>query len=414
MKTAYLGALAFSALALGACSSDEPNDPDIPFDNPDWVLSDDITLSSVDTRNIAALSDFNDKLLSGVAQNSLDGSFCVSPLSVSIYLGMIANSSQGEVQQQIINALNCSNLDEFNSLSTRLLQYLPSSKNGAVTHIANHVWVADRYSVPESYVSTMADIFNAGVDHVDFSKDRTFININNWASDNTEGLIKTLFEKNMWPGLRNTPLVCANAVYFKGSWDKEFDKKETKNETFHAPGGDITTPMMHKSSSFSYAASDNAQMVSLDYKNKNTVCEIYLPAEGTDVRDITKIINENERAALRASVNNRYIELSMPSFEMAGSMIIDDVLKNLGITDMDHTDLSPMGINEKRKIDTMHKVVVKVDEEGTEMAGVTYGTEMLIDSGNFKMVVNRPFMFVIRNKATQTVLMAGVVTNPKN
>lgn len=413
MKTAYLGAVGVIALALGSCSSDEPNNP---FDDPKWPVTDEITLSSVDTRNIAALSDFNDKIISQTALNSTDGSFCVSPLSISIYLGMIANSSQGEVQQQIINTLNCSNLDDFNSLSTRLLKYLPSSQNGAVTHIANHVWVADRYTVPESYVSTMADIFNAGVDHVDFSKDRTFININNWASDNTEGLIKTLFEKNMWPGLRNTPMVCANAVYFKGSWDKEFDKKETKNETFHAPGRDITTPMMHKFSSFSYAASDNAQMVSLDYKNKNTVFEIYLPAEGTDVRDITKVINENERAALRASVNNRYIELSMPSFEMAGSMIINDALKNLGITDMDHTDLSPMGINERREIDTMHKVVVKVDEEGTEMAGVTYGAEMLLDSNNFnfKMSVDRPFMFIIRNKATQTVLMAGVVTNPKN
>lgn len=410
MKTAYLGAVGVLALGLGSCSSDEPNNP---FDDPKWPTTDEITLSSVDTRNIAALSDFNDKLMSGVAQNSLDGSFCVSPLSVSIYLGMIANSCQGEAQEQIVRTLDCSDLNDFNSLSTRLLKYLPSSKNGAVTHIANHVWIANRYNIPETYVKTMSEIFAAGVDNVDFSNDKTFININNWVSDNTNGLIEKLYDESQWPNMRGIPMACANTVYFKGLWDKEFDKEDTWKETFHAVNGDITTPMMHKTDIFRYAANDKAQMISLDYKQLGTVFEIYLPAEGTDVHQIPEIINENERAALRDAAGLQCIYLAMPSFTMEEKISLDNVLSSLGITSLGRTDLTPMGIKELSDISTMHQTVVKVDEKGTEMAAVTGGMEWLAPDET-KMTVDRPFMFVIRNKATQTVLMAGVVTNPKN
>ena len=410
MKTAYLGAVGALALALGSCSSDEPNNP---FDDPKWPTTDEITLSSVDTRNIAALSDFNDKLMSQAALNSTDGSFCVSPLSVSIYLGMIANSCQGEAREQIVKALDCSDLNDFNSLSTRLLRYLTSSKNGAVTHIANHVWVANRYSVPEAYVKTMSEIFNAGVDNVDFSNDQTFKTINSWTSYHTNGMVKSLFDESEWYSQRNVPMVCANSVYFKGSWNKEFDKKKTRNQTFHAVDGDITTPMMHKTDIFRYAADDKAQMISLDYKQLTTAFEIYLPVEGTDVRNIPKIINENERTALRDASANMNVALSMPSFMMEGNLYLDDFLESLGITGFENFDFSPMGISDKYDLVTRHKTAIKVDEKGTEMATVTYnGMESAPQITH--MIVDRPFMFVIRNKATQTVLMAGVVTNPKN
>lgn len=417
MKSAYLYALAFSALAFGACSSDEPNDP---FHDPKWPLTDNITLSSVDTRNIAALSNFNDKILTQSAITSDDGAFCVSPLSISIYLGMVANSSQGEGRQQIINALNCSNLDDFNSLSTRLLKYIPSSKNGVITHIANKIWMADRYTVPESYVNSMAQIFNAGVEKVDFATEQTRNNINNWASYHTKGLIDCLFEKDDWADKKDMQMVWANTVYFNGTWDNEFDKEDTENEVFHAVGGDVTVPMMNKLDYFRYAENDKAQMISLDYKQKATAFEIYLPAEGTDVHQIPEIINEAERDALRAASDSKNVMLKMPSFTMDGDTQLDYIFNALGITAFKNFDFSPMGISDKipdkYNLITQHKTTIKVDEKGTEAAAVTFNgletspgpTEII------EMTVDRPFLFILRNKATDTILMAGVVASPQN
>ena len=199
MKVVYL-VMAATLLMTSSCSSDEPVNP---FDDSKWPISNEITLSSVDNKNIAALGDFNDKLMAGAAAESTDGSFCVSPLSVSIYLGMIANSAQGDIRSQIINAIGCTDLESFNSLSSRLLHYLPSEKNGAVTHIANRVWIANQFTAPKAYVNVMSTVFHADVENVDFTNDQTFDNINSWGSDNTEGLIKEIYPKSTWDLLRN-------------------------------------------------------------------------------------------------------------------------------------------------------------------------------------------------------------------
>lgn len=409
MKAVYL-VMASTLLMTSSCSSDEPVNP---FADPQWPVSDEITLTSVDTQNIAALGDFNDKLMAGASAESTDGSFCVSPLSVSIYLGMIANSSRGDIRSQIVNAIGCTDLENFNSLSSRLLHYLPSDKNGAVTHIANRMWIANQYTAPKAYVNVMSTVFNATVENVDFTNDQTFDNINRWGSDNTGGLIKEIYPKSTWDGLRNSSMLCANTVYFKGQWLDEFDPALTRQEVFHGVGGDITTAMMHREGTMFYAADDKAQMLAVDYKGSVNTFEIFLPNVGTEIRHIATEIDNSECARLRSKSKLCNVKLSMPSFELGQQTSLNTIFRTMGLTGLSQADLSPMGINVASPISTRHQSVIKVDEKGTVLGAVTSGGGYLGAGGEtVTMNVDRPFMFVVRNRATNTILMAGVVTRP--
>lgn len=409
MKVVYL-VMAATLLMTSSCSSDEPVNP---FEESKWPVSDEITLSSVDNKNIAALGDFNDKLMAGAAAESTDGSFCVSPLSVSIYLGMIANSAQGDIRSQIVDAIGCTDLESFNSLSSRLLHYLPSEKNGAVTHVANRVWIANQFTAPKAYVNVMSTVFHADVENVDFTNDQTFDNINRWGSDNTEGLIEEIYPKSTWDLLRNSSMLCANTVYFKGQWLDEFDPALTRQETFHGVTGDITTAMMHREGTMFYAADEKAQMLAVDYKGSVNTFEIYLPNAGIDVRQIATEIDNSECTRLRSKSKLCNVSLSMPSFEMGRQLSLNTIFQTMGLKGLSQADLSPMGINVPGPISTQHQSVIKVDEKGTVLGAITSGNGYLAAGGEtVKMNVDRPFMFVVRNRTTNTILMAGVVTRP--
>lgn len=419
--------LLFTAAALvmmASCNSDEPSikgdnpaGPDGPqVVNPNWVLTDNINLSTAEKNTVSALGGFNDKLMAELAAESEDGSFCASPLSISLYLGMLANSCQGDAQAQIVDALGCGNLDEYNALSTKLLKYLPSEATGSRMQIANHIWVADRYTVPKTFVSKMADVFNAGVDYVNFAKTSTFESINKWASTNTNGIIDELIPETQWKSLSGSQMFSANAVYFQGKWIEEFNKSLTSSDIFYSPQGNVSVPTMHKESTMHYAKNEKAEMVIMQFSGSINQLEIYLPAKDVAVKDIASVINSSERKNLSAKLSLCDVTLALPSYTTDNEVNMNEVLNRIGIKSINAVNLSPMGIPESFPMLVNHKVVMQVNEKGAEMAAVTGG--LVTAPGNegtpakVTMTVNRPFMYIVRNNLTNTILVAGVVTRP--
>lgn len=419
----FLMSLALTALSLTGCSSDEPANPAIPEEEPSagiveekipdvWETTDELNLTDAEKAVIGNVNSFNDRLIDAAAMAS-DGDYSISPISVSIYLNMLANSCDGEARSQIVSALGCRNLDDLNSFSEKLLHYLPSPNTGLQMNIANRVWMADRYSAPQSYTDVMSRVFNAEVEKVDFNNRQTFADINAWANDNTKGLIPFIIPEMYWNQYADIPYVSANTVYILGQWLFKFDKSLTEKAVFVTPSGNVMVDMMHSNLQESYAKSSKGEMVIIPFNGHTYQLEIYLPSEGSAPTDLT--------ADVRAEINSHrfnktLVNLSLPRFSSVGSIDnLSSMLAPLGMTDISNVCLSPMGINETVPMKLVHKTSMKVDEDGAEMAALTIG--MGSDDGKapdqVTMTVNRPFMYIMRHRRTDAIVLAGTVSDPR-
>ena len=423
-----------SILLLAGCSSDEPatqpedadkpgvEEPTKPGEGEEnkWETVRVIYLSQAEKPVMESMNDFGYRLMVEYAKASKDGSFDVSPVSVSTYLSMMANATEGDTHDQILAALGATDMDALNSLNSKLMHYLPCEENGACLEINNRIWLSNKYTAPVALTKTVKEGYNADVESVDFTLPTTVPAINKWVSDKTHGLIPGLLYGE-WTDFVDLDQTSANTVYFKGEWDSKFDKKVTDSGLFTAPTGKTEVDMMHKVLETSYSKVDGAQVVIVDYKNYMNCMELYLPAEGTAVSDIVSSLNPELQYKLAAKQRPYEVTLSLPRFKSnLGVSSLDLALQNMGITSLSKTNFSPLGINEILPLQVMHQTIISVDEEGTELAAVTGGWssapgdfEDEIETPKVKVDFDRPFMYIVRNRLTGAILMAGVVTNPK-
>lgn len=421
-----LMSVALTVLVTG-CSSDEPENPALPEEElsagpveegneqvPDvWETTDQLDLTATEEEIVGNLNAFNDRLIDAAAAAS-DGDYSISPLSVSIYLGMLANSCDGDARSQIVSALGCNDLDELNALSEKLMHYLPSPNTGMQMNIANRVWVADRYTAPADYADVMARVFNAEVKNVNFGASQTFADINAWVSDNTHGLIPYIIPETDWQQYASMPTVSANTVYFLGQWMFKFDKSLTDKAVFSTPAGNVEVDMMHSYLQEFYAKSDNGERVIIPFSGQNYQLEIYLPAEGKTPADLTADVRDDiDSHHFRKTI----VDLSLPRFTSRSKIDnLASLLALMGMTNVSQVSLSPMGINETVPVQFVHKTSMKVDEDGAELAAVTGGLygDGPEEPDHVTMTVNRPFMYVVRHYRTRAIVLAGTVSDPRH
>lgn len=408
------------AALLAGCSSgdsvDEPQNPPVgdPNDASEWTYTTLIDLTPSESGAIDGINEFSFALMKEMSDASADGEFSVSPVSVAIYLGMLANATSGDVNAQILKTLAATDIETLNSTCEKFMRYLPCDDNGSSISVSNRFWVADFYNVPENFRSIMASSFNAGVESVDFTTPSTVPTINKWVSDNTRGLIPSLLDGD-WKDFVSLSMANANAVYFKGQWLNKFDVKNTKTEKFHTPDGDKDILMMHNTLKASYASSDIAEMVRLEFEGPKNDMYIYLPAEGVSVKELIAALTPAMQTDLRKACETCDITLGLPRFEMRSDCDLHTPLSTLGIKALETADFSPMGLG-MLPASTVHKTSIKIDEDGAELAALTggwYGANF--GENELKKVTidfNRPFVYIIRNSDTGAILMAGAVVRP--
>ena len=426
---------AVSTLLLAGCSSDEPASQPEDVDKPNveeptkpgedeenkWETVNVISLSQAEKPVMESMNDFGYKLMLEYSKASEDGSFDVSPVSVSTYLSMMANATEGDTHDQILAALGATDMDALNSLNSKLMHYLPCEENGACLEINNRIWLSNKYTAPVALTKTVKEGYNADVESVDFTLPTTVPAINKWVSDKTHGLIPGLLYGE-WTDFVYLDQTSANTVYFKGEWDSKFDKKVTDRSLFTAPTGKTQVDMMHKVFATYYAKVDGVQIVKVNYTNYTNCMELYLPAEETTATDIISVINPELQQKLAAELSVYEVTLAMPRFQSnLGVSSLDLALQNMGITSLSKTNFSPLGIKKILPLGVTHQTIISVDEEGTELAAVTGGwtsapgdAEDEIEIPKVKVDFDRPFMYIVRNSRTGAILMAGVVTNPQN
>lgn len=289
----------------------------------------------------------------------------------------------------------------------------------SILETANAMYVDEKMKMSSSF-DDLADIlsntYQASLKRCDLSSAETMNEINDWVNEKTHGLIPSILDEPMDPGIRMTLL---NAVYFKAAWVNAFEKELTDKQIFHGKEGDTSVDMMHQQDHFEYAENDEYQMIRLPYHGG---CEmtVYLPKDSTaaDKWSEKDYLYQLGLEADKQEWDRREVSLSMPKFEMEYGNELKDILKELGLEGIFDGCIYDRLTDAEMAVGSIyHKTAIKNDENGTEAAAVTMmlmeAMALLPEDDIVEMNMDHPFYFTISNTETVLKLFEGCVYNLK-
>ncbi len=439
MKRPRLFACAISVMliasCLAGCDASEDAAVDMAASLQERVLSPDVPLG-----DLGELAAGNNAFAFDLYQAIRDGeeNLFYSPYSISVALAMVYAGARGQTERQMAETLHFDLPQEqlhpaFNTLDLAL-----DSRGHATTrevsgesveevafrlNTANAVWGQAGYSFRPEYLDLLALSYGAGVRLVDFQANAPAAvgAINQWVSEETEGRIREVVDELS----EDTRLVLANAIYFNAQWALPFAEASTKDEPFYLLGGDEEkVPLMHQWDDFLYTEADGYQAIQLPYHYGEVAMVILLPGEGR-FREIEERLTGDWVQSVVAGLREHDVILTMPKFRVETPVLnLAGTLSAMGMPDaFSLPDADFSGITESQPPlyigRVLHKAFVDVDEEGTEAAAATV-VEMLVGAALDEptepppiiMRIDRPFIFLIRDIETNTILFVGRVMNP--
>jgi serpin B len=364
---------------------------------------------------------FGFNLLHKLLEQAPQESHFISPFSILMAFGMTMNGAEADTytQMQEVFGLQDMSREEINRAARELIDLLTGFDDKVVFNIANSIWYRDTFSVEQDFLDTNQHYFDAAIEAADFDDPETVDRINQWVSDNTEGLIEEIVEGPIDP---LTVMYLINAIYFNGEWTIQFDPDDTDRKPFHRPDGTtVEVDMMRISEveNMQYTSGEDYQAVNLYYGDAGYAMTLVLPDEETGLDNWLQNKTWNDWRELTGSFSSVTLNLEMPKFELEYEVDgFGDILQDLGIIDaFDYTISDFSRINPAQDdlyiSDTRHVTFIRVDEEGTEAAAVT-SVEVSVTSGPLQVEItfDRPFFYVIREVESITILFMGTMTDP--
>ncbi|MBA3991904.1 MAG: hypothetical protein C0469_00155 [Cyanobacteria bacterium DS2.3.42] len=339
----------------------------------------------------------------------------LSPLSVSVALGMAANGARDTTLSGNNAALSIDTDQGTNNKGyAALLEKLKRDDIGVTLYVANAIFARLGVGFNAEFVEANNEFFNAKVDELDFDDPATLDAINSFVSEATNKKIDKILED---PIAADTVMFLVNCVYFKGEWTTKFDKRNSTAMPF-AGAGDI--PLMYRRDKMIHGkdgAFNTYQFVSLPFGQSGAVrMLVFLPAQGKTVDDVLSVLDETALIRHASDTYKSEGEVWLPRIEINYENSLNDSLRAMGIEktlgDADFSGIIPPSASLYTS-DVKHKTVFKVDEEGAEGAAATpVGFTLQCASIPFKMKVDRPFVTFVVDSSTNAVLFAGVITDP--
>ncbi|PRQ18610.1 putative Serpin family protein [Rosa chinensis] len=344
-----------------------------------------------------------------------DSNLVCAPLSIQVVLSLLNSKTNSTFDDRALAS----------ELAARVFAD-GSQKGGPRVSCANGLWVDESVHLEPSLEQAVGSAYNSALHRVDFKTEYEEVRtrVNSWVEEETNGLIKGVLS----PGSVNslTRLLFANALYFKGDWADKFAASLTKKYDFHLLNGNPVkaVPFMTSCRERQYISEfDGFKVLKLLYrtgkdKRLYSMC-LFLP----DAKDGLPAMVErlNSECGLRSHIpysKQRVGEFRIPKFKFSFDFAAARVLKELGLLG-GLTEEVKSRVGEPLYIPSIYqKAVIEVNEEGTEAAAVTFGVEMSAASPCppkpkvIDFVADHPFMFVIREEVTETVLFIGYVLNP--
>lgn len=350
-----------------------------------------------------------------------DGNLFFSPYSISNALAMTYAGARGNTAAEMKTTLRF-NLaaDRLPPAFGKLIAQLDGDGKPRPFQltVANRLWGQKDYGFLPEFTKIGQDYYRAGLEEVDFinASEAARKTINAWVEQQTKDKIKDL----IGPGVLNdqTRLVLTNAIYFKAPWLSPFRPEATKPEPFHlANGSSIRTPMMHANQRLQFAAHETFTMLQLPYEGHGQSMLVLLPNKKDGLGTLEKQLNAETLAKWLEKLSTHEVDVKLPKFKVTAAIKLNDTLKEMGMKDafvFGKADFSGMATREKLYISAvLHKAFVDVNEAGTEAAAATavvIAARSEPPPATFH--ADHPFVFLIRDNATGSILFAGRLADP--
>ncbi|MFB0552413.1 MAG: serpin family protein [Phycisphaerae bacterium] len=368
---------------------------------------------------------------------SKEGNLFFSPYSISTALAMAHAGARGVTEAQIASVLHfpviakpgtelssklIPDRQQFASVFGKIIEDLNNrgKKGGYELRVANALWGQKGYGFLEDFLGLIKNNYDGRLNEVDFVRaaETARKTINTWVEKETNNKIKNLIQKGVLDSM--TRLVLTNAIYFKGNWARQFKEDRTKEAPFTlADGRKVDVAMMNQTAEFKYMEAESFQGLELPYVDDELSMIILLPKEFDGLDEFEKTITAENLSKWMDELNNREVRVSVPKFKMTSQFGLASVLKSMGMTDAFSANADFSGMNGKRDLfisAVIHKAYVDVNEEGTEAAAATAVTMKLTSVGPARIPVfqaDHPFLFIIRDNHSGSILFIGRVMNPK-
>lgn len=380
-----------------------PASGNISFENDEYNSNDNLNRFSFDF--FKSIIEESEK----VSDSSISENVVVSPFSASFALALLANSGDSMTTDAITQLLGQKDLNCLNSTLNKLIRYLSYSGNGTHSNVANAVWYNNSLTPSKEWESTLNTDLYAFVSPIDFNDPNSVTIVNDWCSVNTNGMIDD-FVSGFDPLM---PICLLNAIYFEGKWIEPFKTDLTTEESFQ--GSDTTgkVKMMHSSSLLWYGKSTSSEWVSVPFAG-NAELILMLPEEGINASEFITNITSEQLINTLSNKEVSMVSLSMPKMEFDSTIDITTSLVSMGVPVS--TKLSKMGIDGIANTSMKQKLSSVLDEDGAKVAAVTgssygFNPDDYEDVKEVSISFDRPFVFLVRNTQTETVILAGMINN---
>lgn len=343
-----------------------------------------------------------------------------SPYSISVALSMTYEGARNQTAKEMQSVLHIPMDDNIRRTSfVKIYNEINRKDKKYKLSTANALWAQKDYKFLKEYTDIVEKYYCGKVTNLDFIKEseNSRLKINEWVEGQTNNKIKDLIPHG---GVNQyTRLVLTNAIYFKGTWVKQFDKKETKEEDFKTNSGKILkVPMMSltgNDAEFNYTETDKFQIIEMPYDGKDLSMLILLPKQS--MKDFEESINTEILSEWKNMLRKQRVEVYIPKFKFETKYFMNETLKEMGMPTAftDGADFSGMGGSKSLSINNViHQAFVEVNEEGTEAAAAT-GVIVGITSVGLTVPVFRadhPFIFMIQQIENGNILFLGKVIDP--
>lgn len=348
-----------------------------------------------------------------------DGNLFFSPYSISTALAMTYAGARGDTAREMDRALHF-DLDpnKLHPAFGTVMRETDAKGRKYKLQVANRLWGQKDYGFLPDFLKTTNDHYGAGLKEVDFvgATEEARKAINSWVEEQTQDKIKELLK----PGILSvdTRLVLTNAIYFKAAWQRPFEPKNTRDGDFTlADGKKVQAKIMHGGVRTGMADFGDFKVLDLPYEQNDLSMLVILPSKADGLPAVEKQFDHKLLAKVSGRLGDFQVDVKLPRFKVTAEFLLNEQLKAMGMVkafSAGQADFSGMTSREKLFISAViHKAFVDVNEAGTEAAAAT---AVVMDRGSLPKLgvfhATHPFLFVIRDNRTGSVLFVGRVVNP--
>ncbi len=397
--------LVWIALLISSC--DEADNSPISIQPSASVRA----LSAEEAEVSSGAGNFALDLMEEIEKAEPNTNFFISSFSVSTAVSMVMNGASKEAKEEFIQTLQLEGMsaEKVNEAYQSLTKYIYALDSKVILNIANSNWYHNDYTIQSNFKSTLSTYYDAEIFDADFRDETTLKSINGWVEENTNGKIKDILE-SIRP---REVMFLINAIYFKAEWATKFKEESTRELPFTlADGSSIEVPTMTGEIKhwIAYWNKLNATVVEIPYGNENYGLTIIMPDNPATLEGMVAQIDMGAFSEVMKDTTVQTRQLFLPKITLDFKKDLKDILVDMGMPLMGLSNLFeetvPLEISK-----VIHQSFLEINEEGTEAAAAT-AIGVMYTSIPATTQINKPFLFFIRERNSNTILFSGKLVDP--